>query len=57
MNAKLAKRMRRAAEKETVGMPATQLMQTKDGVVYNHPKTTRGAVRFLKRTFRKAPHK
>jgi len=50
MRGKVAKRLRRAAEQPTVGLPTRQLMQrTKDGVIFNEPKTTRAFYRHLKR--------
>jgi hypothetical protein len=50
MRAKVAKRLRREAEQPTVGLPTRQLMKrTKDGVIFNEPKTTRAFYLHLKR--------
>jgi hypothetical protein len=49
MRAKVVKRLRREAESVTTGLPTRQLMQRKDGVVFNEPKTTRAFYLHLKR--------
>lgn len=49
MNAKQAKRIRRAAEKATVGRPFRRLIPHKRGYLINDPNTTRGVYRAIKR--------
>lgn len=58
MNGKLAKKIRRAAEKQTVGQPEQHLVgrqhKNKRVTALHHPQTTRSFNRWLKRAFKKS---
>jgi len=54
MNAKKAKVLRRHAREQTVGQPDRQLVVTKTNktTVINHPQSTRGFYRHLKKGYK-----
>jgi uncharacterized protein YfaT (DUF1175 family) len=57
MNAKLCKKLRRAARAETVGRPDKSWVQHRgivnNGVIENHPLSTRGFYRRLKKEIKR----
>ncbi|MBP9032609.1 MAG: hypothetical protein KBG29_01860 [Pseudomonadales bacterium] len=55
MRGTVAKKLRRAAQDATVGLPTRQLLiNTKTGLIFNNPRTTRAAYRQLKRNNRRS---
>lgn len=45
------KKLRRAAERATVGKPVRAYARTKRGFIINHPQSTRGVYRALKKNY------
>lgn len=53
MRGKVAKRLRKTAKSATVGKPALGWIKHKiTSQIFNHPQTTRGVYRLMKKAFR-----